>query len=224
MNGPLAIPSLSAAQRVAQRLCADADVALVYPDDARRLAVVAAVALAHRVDSTGVGYDHIANGVTITLPGIPSAVGTLLAHLPVVGGELERLSDSGGRTTIYLSPAAMADSVTLLATIMHERSHAGSIKRGGIPHCLAYLVAPELRGSSEAPCYGAGMAVRVAFGQGLAWVTAAAKASLDGYGLPEAELAHARALVDGCAASIAASGDVGGVVDELVAAMREEGL
>lgn len=224
MSRPLVIPSLSAAQRVVQRLCADADARLVYPDTPERLAVVAAVALAHRVDGTGVGYDHIANGVTVTLPGIPSAAGTLLAQIPTVGAELERLADSGGRTTIYLAPAAMMDAVTLVATVKHELVHRGQIARGGIPHCLAYLLAPELRAASEAPCYGAGIAVRVAFGQGLAWAVASAKASLDGYGLPATELEFARSLIDGAAATIAATGDLGGVVAELEAAMREEGL
>jgi hypothetical protein len=114
----------------------------------------------------------------------------------------------------------MRDGVELLATAEHELGHVGSIARGGLAYCGAYLLAPEVRAGGEAPCYGAGMAVRVACGAVLEDVVRDALASLDGYGLDAAALALASGIIASAALTIAATGDYGGVVAEL----RAEGV
>jgi len=215
--------STDLALRIIARRAARFGVGYVLPDDVRRLAVVALVALGHHVQGTGVTYEHVRDGVTLTLPGIPTTAGLLLAKVPVVGAQLETLARQEGRTTVYLSPAAMADGAGLLATWFHEEGHCGAIAAGGLPYCLTYLLAPELRAAGEAPCYGAGMAVAVALGAPLADVVAQAKLSLDAYGLGVEPYALACGLIDDAARSIAA-GDFGGIEAELRAELAAEGV
>lgn len=213
------------ALRILQRRCDRAGVELILPDDPRRLAVVGLVAAAHKIQGSGVTFDHVREGVTITLPGVPGVASTLLGLIPVVGTALGALGAANGRTSVYLSPAAMADGVGLLATIMHELGHAGDIKRGGLGWCLAYLVAPEVRAGGEAPCYGTGMAVRhVVGGEGLDALAAEALASLGSYGLDADALALARGIVASAVETIRATGDHGGVVAELRAELAIEGV
>ncbi len=211
------------ALRIVQKRCARAGVDLILPDDPRRLAVVSLVALAHRVQRTGVTYEHVRDGVTLTLPGIPSAASTVLALVPTVGPELVAIARANGRTAVYLSPAAMATGAGLLSTVEHELGHAGTIAHGGLPWCLAYLVADEARAAGEAPCYGAGMAVLCALGADVDEVAASAKRSLGSYGLGADALKTAHAIIDSAAASIRA-GDFGGVEIELRAELASEGV
>jgi hypothetical protein len=215
--------STDLALRIIQRRAARFGVGVVLPDDTRRLGVVALVALGHHVQGTGVTYEHVRDGVTLTLPGLPTVAGELLARVPVVGAELESIARQEGRTTVYLSPAAMRDGAGLLATWWHEEGHCGAIAAGGLPYCLTYLLAPELRAAGEAPCYGSGMAVAVALGASLDAVVAAAKRSLDHYGLGVEPYALACGMIDDAARSIAA-GDFGGVEAELRAELAAEGV
>jgi hypothetical protein len=218
----LTIP-VPAALRIAQRLCHAADVALILPGDLRRKAVIELVILAR--DTVGdVDGAAVRRGTTVTLPGAPGPALALLALVPVVGPALVSLASELGRTTIYLAPDDLLDGVRLLRKMWHELGHVGSIAVGGLGWCLAYLIAAEVRAGGEAPCFGAGMAVEVACGRDLDAVADEAKRSLEGYALDEPAKALARAIIDSAAATIAATGDFGGVVKELRAALAVEGI
>ena len=68
-----------------------------------------------------------------------------------------------------------------------------------------YLLSPEARAAGEAPCYAAGVAVRVACGASLEEAVADAKRSLTGYGLDADAMRLAVAMIDGAAVTIAAT-------------------
>lgn len=211
---------LDVALRVARKRVADAGAELILPDDPRRVVVVGLVAAAHALQGTTVLSGDVRERVTVTLPGVPGLAATALGMIPIVGPALSALALANGRTAIYLSPAAMRDGGELLATVEHELGHVGSIVKGGLAYCGAYLLAPEVRAGGEAPCYGAGMAVRVACGAVLEDVVRDALASLDGYGLDAAAKALATGIIASAALTIAATGDFGGIVAEL----RAEGV
>jgi hypothetical protein len=218
----LTIPPATAL-RIAQRLCAASNVALVMPTDLRRKAVIELVILAR--DAAGdVDAAAVRKGTTVTLPGAPGPALALLALVPVVGPALVSLTSDLGRTTIYLAPDDLLDGVRLLRKLFHEMGHVGSIAVGGLGWCLAYLIAAEARAGGEAPCFGAGMAVEVACGRDVAEVADEAKRSLAGYALDDAGRALARGIIDSAAATIAATGDYGGIVGELRAALAVEGI
>lgn len=214
---------LPVALRIAQRLCDRHGVALILPDDPRRLAVVVLVSQAHRVQGTGVTYDDVDRGVTLTLPGIPSEASVLLALVPAVGPELAQIARTNGRPAIYPSPEAMADGARFLATMWHELGHVGTIRHGGLAWCLAYLVADEARAAGEAPCFGAGISAAVAMDADVDAEAARAKDSLTRYGLGPEALATAHALIDSARESVRA-GDFGGVQDEVRAELAAEGI
>lgn len=206
---------LDVALRVARARVADAGAELILPDDPRRIAIVGLVAAAHALQGTTVLSDEVRDGVTVTLPGLPGLAATVLGLIPVVGPTLAALGRANGRTAIYLSPAAMRDGVELLATVEHELGHVGAIAAGGIAWCGLYLLSAEARAAGEAPCYAAGVAVRVACGASLEQACADALASLERYGLDDDARALAGAMIASAAATIRATGDLGGVVREL---------
>jgi len=216
VNIPAAI-----ALRIAQRLCDRHGVALHLPGSPERAAIVALIALAHRVQGTGVTYDRVRDGVTITLPAAPSAAGSLLSLLPTIGPELAALLST--TPAIYVSPEALADGARLLATLWHELGHVGTLRSGGLAWCLSYLVADESRAAGEAPCYGAGMAAAVAMGASVDQAADDAKRSLAGYGLGAEAMATAGALIDSARESVRA-GDYGGVEGEVLAELAAEGV
>jgi len=211
---------LDVALRVARKRVTAAGADLILPDDLRRVVVVGLVAAAHALQGTTVLSGDVRERVTVTLPGVPGVASTLLGMIPIVGPALAALGLASGRTAIYLSPAAMRDGVELLATAEPELGHVGSLARGGRAYCGAYRLAPEVRAGGEAPCYGAGMAVRVAGGEALADVVRDALASLEGYGLDAAAKALATGIIASAALTIRATGDFGGIVAEL----RAEGV
>jgi len=217
-----AIP-VDLALRIIRRRAAAAGVDLILPGDPRRDAIVSLVALGHSVQGTGVTRAHVAEGVTVTLPGVPGPAAVLLAAIPYVGGALSALAQAAGRTSVCLSPAALATGEGALATWWHEEGHCGSIARGGLIYCGAYLLAPEVRAGGEAPCYGNGMAVRVATGADVDDAARQALASLESYGLDDDARALARGIVASAAETIRATGDHGGVVAELRAELAAEG-
>jgi hypothetical protein len=211
------------ALRIARKLCDRHGVELILPDDPRRLALVVLVAQAHRIQGTGVTYDRVRDGVTTTLPGVPSAASSLLSLVPAIGPELAQIARTNGRPAIYPSPEAMADGARFLATMWHELGHVGTIRHGGLAWCLAYLVADEARAAGEAPCFGAALSAAVAMGADVDTEAARAKDSLTRYGLGAEALATAHALIDSARESVRA-GDFGGVQDEVRAELAAEGI
>jgi hypothetical protein len=216
--------ALDVALRIIRRRAAAAGVELILPGDPRREAIVSLVALGHSIQRTGVLRARVADGVTITLPGVPGPAAALLALIPYVGPALAALAMANGRTSVAMSPAALATGGQALATWWHEEGHVGSIARGGLLYCGAYLLAPEVRAGGEAPCYGAGIAVRVACGAPLDGAVRDALDSLEGYGLDVAAKSLASGIIASAAHTIRATGDYGGVVAELRAELAAEGV
>lgn len=216
---------IETALRIARRVCDRYNIALILPGDPRRDAVVELVAKGHQVRGTGVTREHLAESVTVTLPGIPGPASYLLGLIPVVGKALQALGESNGRTAIYLSPAAMETGARLLETLWHELGHVGSIAAGGLSWCLAFLLAAEVRGGAEGPCYGTTVALRWALeGIPIEEAAADALASLEGYGLDDAAMRLVRGIIASAVATILATGDHGGVVAELRAELAAEGI
>ncbi len=219
-------PTLEQARAAAQRMCDAAGVTLLPPDHALRDVIVAGVALASRLGGRSAwSRDHVAQYVSVTLPGAGPALAALAA-VPVVGPILAAAVAAVGadRTVISLSPAVWSDPLRLLETVRHELGHAGQIARGGLPWCIAYLVGAEARAAGEAPCYAASMAVRVRLGgESTAAAAESAMRSLQGYGLDADALALAAGIIASARATLDAGEDLGGVVTEVVAALESTG-
>lgn len=219
-------PTLEQARAAAQRMCDAAGVTLLPPDHALRDVIVAGVALASRLGGRSAwSRDHVAQYVSVTLPGAGPALAALAA-VPVVGPILAAAVAAVGadRTVISLSPAVWSDPLRLLETVRHELGHAGQIRAGGLPWCIAYLVGAEARAAGEAPCYAASMAVRVRLGgESTAAAAESAMRSLQGYGLDADALALAAGIIASARATLDAGEDLGGVVMEVVAALESVG-
>lgn len=219
-------PTLEQARAAAQRMCDAAGVTLLPPDHVLRDVIVAGVALASRLGGRSAwSRDHVAQYVSVTLPGAGPALAALAA-VPVVGPILAAAVAAVGadRTVISLSPAVWSDPLRLLETVRHELGHAGQIARGGLPWCIAYLVGAEARAAGEAPCYAAGMAVRVRLGgESTAAAAESAMRSLQGYGLDADALRLAAGIIASARATLDAGEDLGGVVTEVVAALESVG-
>ena len=219
-------PTLEQARAAAQRMCDAAGVTLLPPDHALRDVIVAGVALASRLGGRSAwSRDHVAEYVSVTLPGAGPALAALAA-VPVVGPILAAAVAAVGadRTVISLSPAVWSDPLRLLETVRHELGHAGQIARGGLPWCIAYLVGAEARAAGDAPCYAASMAVRVRLGgESTAAAAESAMRSLQGYGLDADALALAAGIIASARATLDAGEDLGGVVMEVVAALESVG-
>ena len=219
-------PTLEQARAAAQRMCDAAGVTLLPPDHALRDVIVAGVALASRLGGRSAwSRDHVAEYVSVTLPGTGPALAALAA-VPVVGPILAAAVAAVGadRTVISLSPAVWSDPLRLLETVRHELGHAGQIRAGGLPWCIAYLVGAEARAAGEAPCYAASMAVRVRLGgESTAAAAEGAMRSLQGYGLDADALRLAAGIIASARATLDAGEDLGGVVMEVVAALESVG-
>ena len=96
---------------------------------------------------------------------LPSAV------RPLTSVALQSLDDLAQRVTvtiatlgdpvIVLSPVALADDVTHMATLAHEWVHVGQIARAGrVQSAVDYLGSGELRAQREADAYAAGLWMR----------------------------------------------------------------
>ena len=219
-------PTLEQARAAAELMCRLAGVTLLPPDHALRDVIVAGVALASRLGGRSAwSRDHVAEYVSVTLPGAGPALAALAA-VPVVGPILAAAVAAVGadRTVISLSPAVWSDPLRLLETVRHELGHAGQIRAGGLPWCIAYLVGAEARAAGEAPCYAASMAVRVRLGgESTAAAAESAMRSLQGYGLDADALALAAGIIASARATLDAGEDLGGVVMEVVAALESVG-
>jgi hypothetical protein len=222
-RGPITVDLARAA---AQRLCSLAGVTLLTPDHALRDVIVSGVAAASRLGHGSWSRDDVAERVSVTLPGAGPAL-TLLRLVPVAGGLLAAAGEAAGLgrdAVISIASETWDAPVGLLATVQHELAHAGQIRRGGVPSCLAYIGSREARAAAEAPCYGASMAVLVRLG---GWSSAAAAESamrsLAGYGLDADALRLAAGIVASTRATLDEGEDLGGVVAEVVAALEAEG-
>ncbi len=219
-------PTIEQARAAAQRMCDMAGVTLLDPEHPLRDVIVAGVALASRLGGRSAwSRDHVAEYVSVTLPGTGPALAALAA-VPVVGPILAAAVAAVGadRTVISLSPAVWSDPLRLLETVRHELGHAGQIRAGGLPWCIAYLVGAEARAAGEAPCYAASMAVRVRLGgESTAAAAESAMRSLQGYGLDADALALAAGIIASARATLDAGEDLGGVVMEVVAALESVG-
>lgn len=219
-------PTIEQARAAAQRMCDMAGVTLLDPEHPLRDVIVAGVALASRLGGRSAwSRDHVAEYVSVTLPGTGPALAALAA-VPVVGPILAAAVAAVGadRTVISLSPAVWSDPLRLLETVRHELGHAGQIARGGLPWCIAYLVGAEARAAGDAPCYAASMAVRVRLGgESTAAAAESAMRSLQGYGLDADALALAAGIIASARATLDAGEDLGGVVMEVVAALESVG-
>lgn len=220
---PAAIP-LDVALRAVRAEAAAADVELLLPGSAGREAILLGLGAVHALSGDGWDLAYAREHVSTTLPGAGSAALAALALIPVAGPILAGLASAFKRTTVSLSPAALADGLTLMATWRHEVGHVGAIKRGGLMWCIAYGIVPEVRAGAEAPCYGADIAHHVHLGGAdLDGITAAVLASLEHYGLDEPALRLARGIVRSNAESVRRGADPGDVVAETRASLRAAG-
>lgn len=214
---------LALALRVVKKLADADDVELVLPGDVRREVVLYAMAAAHGLSGTGWSLDYARQNVSVTLPGAGAGV-DLLAAIPVAGPILAKVAEGLRRPAIYLAPSVLGNGVTLLGTYQHERGHVGSIRVGNLGWCVAYGVVPEARAGAEAPCYGVSMAHQVRLGgTDVDKAEADALASLSHYGLDDAAMKLARALVKSNGETLRGGGDPGDVVTETLSALRAAG-
>lgn len=220
---PVAIP-LDVALRAVQAEAAAADVELLLPGSGGREAILHGLAAVHAISGDGWDLAYAREHVSTALPGAGAPALAALALIPVAGPILAGLASAFKRTTVSLSPAAMRDGLTLMATWRHESGHVGAIKRGGLMWCIAYGIVPEVRAGAEAPCYGADIAHHVHLGGAdLDGITAAVLASLERYGLDEPALRLARGIVRSNAESVRRGADPGDVVAETRASLRAAG-
>ena len=223
MNTTKPIP-LDVALRAVQAEAAAADVELLMPGSGGREAILHGLAAVHAISGDGWDLAYAREHVSTTLPGAGSAALAALALIPVAGPILAGLASTFKRTTVSLSPAALADGLTLMATWRHEVGHVGAIKRGGLMWCIAYGIVPEVRAGAEAPCYGADIAHHVHLGGAdLDQITAAVLASLERYGLDEPALRLARGIVRSNAESVRRGADPGDVVADTLTSLRAVG-
>jgi hypothetical protein len=219
-------PSIEQARAAAQRLCDIAGITLLRPDHPLRDVIVAGVALASKIGGSTLTRDDIAARISVALPGAGPAL-SLLRGVPGVGPILAAAGEAAGvgkDAVVSISPQTWASPIDLLATIQHELGHVGSIRRGRLPWCLAILVSAEARAAGEAPCYGASMAVLHSLG---GWSSQAAYEramhALGGYALDADALVLASGILKSAQATLDAGEDLGGVVMEVVTALRAEG-
>ena len=219
-------PTIEQARAAAQRLCDIAGVTLLRPDSLLRPLIVEGVALASKVGGGAWTRADVADRVSVTLPAAGSAL-SILRNVPTVGPILATLGETAGLgkdVVVSISPQTWASPIDLLATIQHELGHAGGIRRGKLLGCLALLVSKEARAAGEAPCYGASMAVLHSIG---GWSPQAAYEramhALGGYALDADAMALASGILRSAQATLDAGEDLGGVVMEVVTALRAEG-
>lgn len=211
------------ALKAVRELAAAADVELVLPGAPEREAVLLAMAAVHALDGSGWSLDYAREHVSVTLPGAGAAL-DLMAMIPVAGPILASVAGRFRRTSVHLSPSALRDGVTLLGTWQHEAGHVGDIRNGGLMWCVAYGIVPNVRAGAEAPCYASDMAHQVALaGASVDKVEAGALGALSNYGLDDAAMRLARALVHSNAETLRAGEDPGGIVADSLAALRAVG-
>lgn len=201
-----------------------AGVDLLMPGSGGREAVLHGLAAVHAIGGDGWDLASARERVSTTLPGIGSPGLVALGLIPVAGPILAGVASAFKRTTVSLSPAALADGLTLLATWRHEAGHVGAIARGGLLWCVAYGIAPEVRAAAESPCYGSDIAHRVLLGgEDVDAVSAAVVASLESHGLDETAKRLSRGILRSITETVRAGVDPGDVVADTLASLRAVG-
>ena len=159
---------------------------------------------------------------------VPDDVGVAAPnHWDRVGRALlAAVADSMARTAIYLSPAACADPVTLLAVIAHELGHCDQIAAGGLAWCAAYGLVPEVRAGAEAPCYAQDCAVIHALrGDSPQALMDGALERLLSYGLGgDDTMELARGVLNVMRRTLEHGGELGGPSHDVLEALRERGV
>lgn len=221
MSAPIT-PEL--ARKACEQWAAEQNVALFWPGDPVREAVLYTMAAVHKLSGSGWSLDYARQNVSVTLPGAGSPALDLLEMIPHAGPLLAAAASKVEHPFICFSPAACATGVGLMATMAHEMGHIGSIRAGGIGWCIAYGLVPEARAAGESPCYGASMAVQHRLG-GIptAQLVEHSMRSLEGYGLDDAAKKLAHGILLSNAASLDAGTDPGEVVAEVIAALEAVG-
>lgn len=223
MKAPVAI-SAALALAAVEREAAAADVELLMPGSGGREAVLLGLGAVNALSGTAWDLAYARQHVSTTLPGVGSGGLAALALIPVAGPILAAVASSFKRTTVSLSPSALAEGRGLCATWRHEAGHVGSIARGGFLWCAAYGLAPEVRAGGEAPCFGSdiahavhlgGMDVDVASDQVLV--------SLGHYGLDEKAMRLARGIILSIRESVRGGADPGDVVADTLTSLRAVG-
>lgn len=214
------------ALRAARRECDENTVELVVPGDLRRTVLVCGLALVYAMLGKGWSLDHVRQNLTFTLPGARSAVDKL-AMVPVVGLVLADLANllvpRDRRATIFLSPAAMADGITLLGVVSHELGHVGDLERGGILWCLSYLLLDEVRAAAER-CYGCDAAHEVLMrGRDPDEVARDIEKRITGYSLDPAHERFFKGMLASEIESLRDGVDPTGGVERSLKALRDEG-
>lgn len=217
-------PTLDQAKAAFEHWARTQNVGLVWPGDPLRDAIIYAMAALHGLTGTGWDLAYAQENLSVTLPGAGSTVVGALQAIPYVGGLLGLAASKMEHPFICISPAAMRDPVALLATMVHEMGHVGSIRAGGLGWCIAYGLVPEARAAGEAPCYGAGMAVHHHMGGvPVGVLVVRAQTALDKYGLDEESKALASGILQSNALSLEAGADPGGVLADTYAALSAVG-
>lgn len=218
-------PTIEQSRRAVEHLATQAGATLILPDDPRRVVIVAAVWAASSLGGSSWSHADVSERVSVTLPGVGTPGLDILRALPTVGPLLAAaVAPFASAAVVCLSPAAWNDPRQVCLTGIHELSHVGGIKRGGIPMCLGYLGFPELRAAGEAPCYGAGMAVDVRFfGASVADAGRRARASMAGYALDDKARALYDRMIVSAERSLEAGDDFGGVTRDMASALEAAG-
>ncbi len=140
---------------------------VIMPDDPKRAVVVDALMMAHVAVGVGWSRNETANGVSVTLPALPSPIPTLLTIAGVAIEPYSRLGAMGVKAlaelcktpVISLSPDAVSDPTEGFFVLTHENEHAEQSDVGGIVHDVEYIVSPEYRLlAAECPAYACDMA------------------------------------------------------------------
>lgn len=218
--------TLGVARDIADALCHARNVALIYPGDPRREAVILALGAVHALGLGGWDVAHARQSVSVTLPPVGSVAAGLLSAIPYVGPLLHRAIGDATQTTVYLSPDAAADPVTLLAVIAHELGHCDQIAAGGLAWCAAYGLVPEVRAGAEAPCYAQDCAVIHALrGDSPQALMDGALERLLSYGLGgDDTMELARGVLNVMRRTLEHGGELGGPSHDVLEALRERGV
>jgi hypothetical protein len=205
-------------------------VSIVKPDSPARAAFVLALSAEHALTGSGWDLERARSSVSVTLPAVGPVLTTLVGLIPSIGGILSRVAAQQDRTTVYLSPNAVATPKSVLSVVSHELGHADQIALGGLMWCLAYGLVPQIR-ATEGSCYGQDIAVDYNLGLGgnearldlIDRLARGAAGSLQAYGLDSDAMALALSQLAVARRTLQNGGELGGPSHDILEALRAEG-